>query len=268
MDSYSKQIISMPVYSIQEGNFLGSVKSLLIDGAEKSLFGLSVERKRFNREERFIPYCHIKNIGEDVITVDKAAYAGRWRSAPQTIGQMKVPFVLIGARVFTAGGKILGKTEEYTFESESGKISSLQIGQGNWLKEAFSLKADYIITMANGVIMIDDDALDDFQSIGGGLSAAASSALNKANSVLNGALNISKRISRNISAAAQKLKADDYDAAEEDAVSGGTKAANSEEADAYTDDERECSLPVSDDDKRCHEPFEDLTPPENSSAKQ
>lgn len=211
MENCSKRIISMPVYSIQEGNHLGTVKSLLIDNGEKAVAGLIVERRRFNREERFIPYSHIQSVGEDVITIDKASVVDRRKVMPQTMRQMRNPFMLIGAKVFTVGGKILGKVEEYRFNTQDGKISALEIGGGGFFKDSFSVDAKYITTMASGTIMIEDAALDDYETVNNSLHSAMDTVMEKANNVFTGTMNVSKKLGQNISQTFQKFRQDEDD---------------------------------------------------------
>ena len=226
MDAWSKKTLAMPIYSIQEGNYLGSVKGLLIDSSAKAVCGLVVERRRFNREARFIPFNHIKSIGEDVITVDKSGVAAdRRQILPQTLRQMRSPFILIGARVFTTGGKILGKVEEYRFSPQTGQITGLELNAGALFKDAVLLKAAYITAMTSGTVMVEDAALEDYETIGNNLRFAMESAMEKAGSVLNGAVSASKKLGQEFSQAVNKLKGDDLTEADPDAEGMSEEAA-------------------------------------------
>ncbi|MEG1501476.1 MAG: PRC-barrel domain-containing protein, partial [Clostridiales bacterium] len=131
MEKVSKSILGMAVYSVQEGQMLGSVKNLLIDNKEKAVLGLIVERRKLNREERVITFEHIHNIGDDVITIDKAVSLSHPRNIPQLLRQLRNPLQIIGARVFTIGGKTLGRVNEFRFNSQTGKITGLEMGGHN-----------------------------------------------------------------------------------------------------------------------------------------
>ncbi|MEG1661730.1 MAG: PRC-barrel domain-containing protein [Clostridiales bacterium] len=112
-----KSLIGMPVYSIREGIGLGQVKSLLIEAKDQCVLALIVERRRFNREEKILPFSAISGIGEDAITVEKASLLERKGINTLYLRALKHPVQLIGAKVFTVGGKTLGKVEEYRLEN-------------------------------------------------------------------------------------------------------------------------------------------------------
>lgn len=211
MNRASKKTLGMPVYSVREGQNLGTVKTLVIDPAEKSIIALVIERKRMTREERVVPFTHIQSIGDDVIIVDKAASAERKANLPHIIRQMRTPLYLLGARVFTVGGKTLGKVDEFHFDIKSGKISILEIGgqTGTFFKEKVNIDGKFIITMANGTIMLDDQALANLEVVENPLLNTLGTAKEKTSNLINETINASKRISKNISNSWEKLNNSD-----------------------------------------------------------
>lgn len=160
MEKSAKKLIAKPVYSISEGFLMGYVKSIVIDNKEKRVLALIAEKRRMTREEKIIPFTHLQSIGEDAVTINKAAHAEVKPNLPQIIRQMHNPLQVVGARVFSVGGKIIGKVTDFYFDEKTGQISTLEIGEGNLLKDKFLLPGEYIITIAGGTIMVDDMALD------------------------------------------------------------------------------------------------------------
>lgn len=229
MNRASKKTLGMPVYSVREGQNLGTVKTIVIDPAEKAVIALVIERRRMTREERVIPFTHIQSIGDDVIVVDKATSAERKANLPHIIRQMRTPLHLLGARVFTIGGKTLGKIEEFQFDTQSGKIVTLEIGgtSGAIFKEKVNIDGKYIITMATGTVMLDDQALTNQEVIENSLLNSVETAKEKASTLINETINASKRISKNISNSWDRLnnnESDGYISFDEE-----KKAASSEE---------------------------------------
>ena len=207
MNRASKKTLGMPVYSVREGQNLGFVKTLVIDPGDKAILALVIERRRMTREERIIPFIHIQSIGDDVIVVDKASSAERKANLPQIISHMRNPLHVLGARVFTIGGKILGKVEEFYFDIQSGKIMLLEIGgtTGAIFKEKVTIEGKYIVTMANGTIMMDDKALENMEIIENPIINSMGSAKGKAQNIINETINTSKKISKNITNSWDKL---------------------------------------------------------------
>lgn len=219
-DCFAKRIIGMPVYSIQEAQQLGNVKSLLIDNREKRISGIIVERRRFSREERLISFTHIQSVGEDVITVDKSLVAERRNTNPQYMRQVRNPINIIGSRVFSVGGKTLGKVDEFRFDSQSGAITALEIsGNGGLFKERFLLDGTYIKTIALGTIMVADEALENAAPIVNplisGVTGTVELAKEKAGNFFNDTVNATKKFSENL---AGNLRKTDYEEVEEEEI--------------------------------------------------
>ena len=113
----------------------------------------------------------------------------------------------MGARVFTIGGKILGKVEEFYFDIQSGKIMLLEIGgtTGAIFKEKVTIEGKYIVTMANGTIMMDDKALENMEIIENPIINSMGNAKGKAQNIINETINTSKKFSKNITNSWDKL---------------------------------------------------------------
>jgi uncharacterized protein YrrD len=205
MERYSKRTLMMPVYSIQEGQNLGMVKGIVIDPKEKSIIALVLERRRMTKEERIVPFINIKSIGDNVVIIDKAINAERRNNLPAITRYMRNPVQLIGSKVFTTGGKTLGRVEEYRYDGENGRITALEIsgGMGNYIKGHISLAGQYIITIAPATVMVDEEAIEHLEELENTLRSSMENAKEKAESVITGTITgtieASKKISQNIS---------------------------------------------------------------------
>ncbi len=210
MERYSKKTLMMPVYSVQEGQNLGLVKAIVIDPKEKSVIALLLERRRMTKEERIVPFINIKSIGDNVVIIDKAINAERRNNLPAITRYMRNPVQLIGSKVFTTGGKTLGRVEEYRYDEQSGKITALEIsgGMGNYIKGHISLAGQYIITIAPATVMVDEEAIEHLEALENTLRSSMENAKEKAESVITGTITgtieASKKISQNINQAINK----------------------------------------------------------------
>ena len=160
----SRKMLGLPVYSIQEGNNLGNIKGFILDAQEKSLLAFVVERRRVSKEEKMLPFTAVNSIGEDAVTVEHLNALERRGANPVIMNALRRPIQPLGARCFTAGGKTLGKVEEYYIDAESGKISQLEINSRGLLKGNILVDGAYIIALAPHTIMLRDEALTSYQT--------------------------------------------------------------------------------------------------------
>ncbi|MDO4581411.1 MAG: PRC-barrel domain-containing protein [Bacillota bacterium] len=208
----SRKIIAMPLYSVKEGLPLGQVKSLLLDPKQKRVLGFLVEKRRFSKDERILPFSAVNSFGEDMISVERAGALERRGASPQYIRACRNPVNLIGARVFTAGGKTLGRVEEYRFDTASGAISALEIAADGLFADKLLARACHIIAIAPHTVMLDDAVESDAERADKPLQNAADNMQAAADKLKSSAADIGKKLSESISGTVSKLKKDDASA--------------------------------------------------------
>ncbi|MCR4963913.1 MAG: PRC-barrel domain-containing protein [Firmicutes bacterium] len=197
----SKKLLGMPVYSIQEGLHLGQIKSLILDAKEQCVAALLIERKRFNREERVLPFPAVDGVGEDAVTIEKAALLERKGVNSQYMKALKHPLYLIGAKAFTIGGKTLGKVEEYRLRRQDGLLSALILHVPGLFKESILVERQDIITIAPHTVMLRDSAVANAVAVVNplfsGMENAAGLVKDKAANLKNSTLETTKKLSAN-----------------------------------------------------------------------
>ena len=102
----------------------------------------------------------VSSFGEDRITIEKQSLLERTNSFARQHRRLRGPLTLIGSRVFTAGGKVLGRVEDYSFSTADGSLTTLEISAGP-LQERLRLPARYIIAVSPQTVMIKDEALSE-----------------------------------------------------------------------------------------------------------
>lgn len=79
---------------------------------------------------------------------------------------MHKPFSLVGSRIISDDGHLLGKVERFYLEREGGRISRLDIAggplSGLWSGHT-SVPASYIITIGAEAVVVDRACLEDLQ---------------------------------------------------------------------------------------------------------
>ncbi len=219
-----KKLLGMPVYSIKEGLNLGQIKSLLLDPKEQCVAALIVERRRFNREERVLPFSAIDGIGEDAVTIEKAALLERKGTNSQYLKALKHPIYLIGAKAFTIGGKTLGKVEEYRLRQQDGIISALVLNAPGIFKESIVVDRQEIITIAPHTVMLRDTAITNAIVVNNPLLTSMENAAelvkDKAVNLKNTTLETTKKLSANLEDRMNKRK-NSHDILDDEEKKGG-----------------------------------------------
>lgn len=210
IDRTSKSILGMPVYSIKEGIPLGTIKQILIDGKTNRVQGFIVEKRRFSREERILPFPAVTGFGEDTITVERQSLLERKGMNQQFLKAIRSPLPIVGARVFTAGGKTLGKVEEYRFSTVDGGITGLEIAGDGFFKVRSLVDGETIIAIAPHTIMLKDTAIDSATALENsfiaGVENAAAIMREKAADLKNNASEAGKKLSANLNEAVSRLR--------------------------------------------------------------
>lgn len=160
MEKLSKKTLSLPVLSVNEGEHLGYVKSLVIDPINKEIAAFVINQKGWFKDDKIIPFNRVKNIGDNAIVIDKAGTAEKPANFPQIIKYIKNPAQLINSKVVSTSGKALGHVEEFWFDI-TGKITKFEISgkitEGLWKGKAVLLSEE-VVTIGKDAIMVADGA--------------------------------------------------------------------------------------------------------------
>lgn len=152
----SRKYLSLPIISLQEGQQIGYVKSLILDAGTKALAAIVVDTKGFFKDQRIIPYSKVVSVGEDAITIDKESHVEKTSSLPELLELVKEKLTIIGTKMVTETGKTLGIAEEYYVDPETGKITQIEISGGKiegFLSGKAWISAEYITTIGHDVII-------------------------------------------------------------------------------------------------------------------
>jgi uncharacterized protein YrrD len=159
----SRKVLSLPIFSLQEGQRVGHVRSLVINAKTKSIAALVVDPQGFFQDQRIIPFSRVSSIGEDAITVSSGSQAEKAGNLPNIIEMIKERIMIVGLRVVTDMGKTLGVVEEYYIDTETGDITELEISGGR-IEGFFSgrvrMHAEDIMTFGKDAVVVRHDSLE------------------------------------------------------------------------------------------------------------
>ena len=152
----SRKYLSLPIISLQEGQQIGYVKSLILNAGTKSLAAIVVDPKGFFKDQRIIPYSRVVSVGDDAITIDTGSHVEKTSNLPELLDLVKAKLTIIGTRMVTETGKNLGTAEEYYVDPQTGKITRIEISDGKiegLLSGKTWISAEYIKTIGHDVII-------------------------------------------------------------------------------------------------------------------
>ncbi|MGI9952554.1 PRC-barrel domain-containing protein [Moorellaceae bacterium AZ2] len=148
----SKKLAGMPVISLADGQALGRIRRLLIDHQNLAIAGLILDRKGWFKEQAVIPYSHVNHVGSHAVTVDQASAVVKLSSVPELENLAKNPIPLLGAKVITEDGAVLGVVEDFFFQPQDGKIRYLEL-KGHLLQGKSQLPAEVIRTCGRDALI-------------------------------------------------------------------------------------------------------------------
>jgi len=182
----SKKIMGMPVVSLADGHQLGRVKRLLIDQQKMVIAAFTIDRKGWFKEQPVIPYSHVKSVGNHAVTVDQASAVVRLSSISELEALAKKSLPVLGVRVISEEGTVLGTVNDFYFDPQDGTIHSLEIKSG-LLYGSRVLENSLIITCGRDAIIVKGGAEENLLKPVSLLSSKWQETCSSANKTLDGA---------------------------------------------------------------------------------
>ena len=152
----SRKYLSLPIISLQEGQQIGYVKSLILDASTKSLAAIVVDPKGLFKDQRIIPYSKVVSVGDDAITIDKESHVEKTSNLPELLDLVKEKLTIIGTKMVTETGKTLGTADEYYVNPKTGEITQIEISGGKlegFLSGKAWISTEHITTIGHDVIV-------------------------------------------------------------------------------------------------------------------
>lgn len=118
----SRDVLGLPVIDLSEGRSLGRVQGLVFDPASRKVESLEVgERSLLKTKSLLVPFNQIRSIGNDAITLYEDVSSDE---SPEADGN---GYRLLGGRLVTMDGTLVGTVDDYTFSPEDGAVAELLV---------------------------------------------------------------------------------------------------------------------------------------------
>lgn len=210
---HSKKLLTLPVISLNDGEELGKVQGVVIDPEAVSLVALILDcRKGLFKEPRLIPFHHITSFGDYAVTIRDSDNCERANQLPHLGPLFRRPTQILGAKVLTEDGNLLGTIEEFSFDPLSGKINSLELTNSflnSLVHGKYRLEGDTITTIGKSTIIVKAGAQNSLIKEDSNLSGTAKSVKETSQKVWTQTKETTKKLGESLYKSVEKFTAED-----------------------------------------------------------
>lgn len=121
----SKEVIGLPVLTLNEGTQVGKISDIIVDNQKKRIIALELSEKSglFKKTENYISIDKVYNIGTDAVTVENIEFN---QDISKEFSNFRISN-LIGRKMLLEDGTEVGKLFGINFMFPHGEITSITI---------------------------------------------------------------------------------------------------------------------------------------------
>lgn len=168
-----RELIGMPIYSLDRGEEIGEVENLIFDPDQRRVIGFVLEEGGLFRSPEVIPFENLESIGPDALVLKRGAQRD---TPPEGVDpkEIKEGFNLTGRRVISERGHELGTVYDLDIDELTGTVTGVEIKRGIFQDTAEGKKRigfEYIQQIGKDALIVSEGALEALAAQKGGLSA-------------------------------------------------------------------------------------------------
>jgi uncharacterized protein YrrD len=122
-----RDIMAKPVVAIRLGKSIGKIRYPIIDSHKQEVIGFIIDDAQWYLETKVILFPLIRGMGNDVVTVEDESAIMSVSNLKAIQRQLEENVQIIGHKVITETGSVLGTIEEFSFHQLSGKIEHYRV---------------------------------------------------------------------------------------------------------------------------------------------
>jgi uncharacterized protein YrrD len=167
-----RELIGIPVFSLDQGKEIGEVKNLVFDPVQRKVTDLILKEGGLFRSPEIIPFEAIEHIGPDAAVLKRSLGES---IAPSEIDkkELKESFNLTGRKVLSEEGHDLGTIYDIDINERTGEVYGFELTQGLFRDSSSGKKYieyDHIQTIGEDAVIVDAEATLKVMSQKGGLA--------------------------------------------------------------------------------------------------
>ncbi len=152
----SDAIKELAVFSIIDGKEIGKVKELLINPGEKTVAYFIVDIPNWHLGLKVIPLSLVEGIGEDAVMIESENIVKNLNEEPVGIELVERDIKLIGNKVLTNKGRVIGKVSEFYVDEDNGQVSGLELVDSNNNIKGI-IPTDVTLTFGKDALVVNND---------------------------------------------------------------------------------------------------------------
>ncbi len=171
----SNELRGLPIVSIAEGEEVGIVKDFIFDPTKNAVVGMVVEDRAWFKGAKTIRFERIHNIGDYAVTVENTNAVVSLETEEEFIGLLERAIGIIGSKVITKGGRMIGFIREFSIDPHTGQVTGFELAEDLQLKagsKKLIIPHDQVITVGRDVLVVTDDVesflVEDFSGVPAG----------------------------------------------------------------------------------------------------
>jgi len=231
MSGKSKSLLSMPIISLDEGQQIGRVRGIVVDPSTFTVAALVTDKQGWFGDYKVVPFPSIMSIGEHAVTIDKRSSIEKPSNIPEVSKLIKNKQPLLGGKVFSETGTLLGIVEEFTFNTETGAVETLEIS-GRFIESLFrgkkSLPVSAVVTIGTDAIIVRTNPEQELGEIESPLKRRFGSIKSSSKNLFRSTKETTKKFGSSITTSIDKLTGDKDDELNEFESQKSEKDASSE----------------------------------------
>ena len=122
----SHEILGLPILSITETVTNGKVRALLVNPSTRKIDFILVEPEEWYLEHMVIPFADVSAIGEDALLINNIQKAVKVSTRPNALSLLTKEIWIVGAKVMTTKGRLVGRITEIAFDEETGELAGCE----------------------------------------------------------------------------------------------------------------------------------------------
>lgn len=152
----TKEIIGLRIISISDGTQVGVVKDFVLNPQEKTLDFLIIDQPTDYFGAKVIPFADILGLGEFAIMIPHPNVIQDVAQNNEVKNLLKQDTRVLGTKVLTKKGKLIGEVKEILIDEDTGRITSCLFEVDGQMQE---INAERIITLGKELLIIDEDEM-------------------------------------------------------------------------------------------------------------
>ncbi|GAB6156280.1 PRC-barrel domain-containing protein [Desulfosporosinus burensis] len=152
----TKEIIGLRIISISDGTQVGVVKDFVLNPQEKTLDFLIIDQPTDYFGAKVIPFADVLGLGAFAITIADPNVIQDVAQNIDAQNLLKQDTRVIGTKVLTKKGQLIGEVKEILIDEETGRIAACLFEAEGQMNE---ISAEKIITLGKELLIIEGDQM-------------------------------------------------------------------------------------------------------------